>query len=145
MFRKLLPPVVVQASLIAAGEWLRANGSDRSLSAAELEAHLRSRFELRELTLDPQPNGRFEGTGVGNKGERYRFSATQTSATRTVVTEYKGTSGADTGYTSLAFSTTFSDNRRNYLLLAFGCLISVGKVLRDVSRSGALRSDSGSI
>ena len=135
MFRKLLPPVLVLACAIAAGEWLRANSLSRPLSAEELEAHLRSKFDLREVTLDPQPEGRFEGTGVGAKGERYRFSVTQTSDTRTVVAEYTGTNWAGTGYTSLT-STAFSDNRYTYLLVAFGCLISVGKVLRDASRPG---------
>ncbi|MDY3561293.1 hypothetical protein R5W23_002570 [Gemmata sp. JC673] len=135
MFRKLLAPVVVLASLIAAGEWLRANGSNRPLSADELRAHLRGRFDLRDVTLDPQPDGRFEGRGVGTKGERYRFLVTQTSDTRTVVTEYGGTNVSDTGY-KLLTSTTFSDNRHIYLLVAFGCLIYVGKVIRGASRPG---------
>ncbi|MDY3556504.1 hypothetical protein R5W24_005670 [Gemmata sp. JC717] len=135
MFRKLLPPVVVLACVIAAGEWLRANGSDRPLSADELGAHLRERFDLRELTLDRQPDGRFEGRGVGTKGGRYRFLVTHTSDTRTVVTEYGGSNVSDTGYTLLT-SATFSDNRRTYLLVAFGCLIYVGKVIRGASRPG---------
>ena len=132
MLLKLALPTLLLAFAVGVTEWDRYHGIQRPLSFEELEAHLRSEFDLHELQLAHLPDGRFEGNGTGTNGRSYQFEISQTSESRTIQSKWKRGNERESGGGSK--SIVFSDHTHLYLVLVFGYLVWVGKVIRNHGR-----------
>jgi len=129
MLLKLALPTVVVAFLIYSCERERRNGTSRPLTTDELESHLRGDFGLREIKLTELPEGRIEGGGSDSNGRSYRFEISQSSESRIVLVERLVQQLQGVNYKS-TYTTRFSDYTHFYLLLCFGYIVWVGRVMR---------------
>lgn len=133
MFLKLALQTVVLACLVAACEWERAGGIRRPLDVGELEQHLRDKFKLVDVELHRTPDGQFAGEGKGDNGRDWLFSILQSTEGRTVVAKW--TRARPPGQGESQRWIRFLDFGPSYLLIGFGYLVWVGKVVRGHGRS----------
>ncbi|AMV27470.1 hypothetical protein VT84_23925 [Gemmata sp. SH-PL17] len=133
MLLKLLLPALALALVVGACEWLRATSTHRPLSLRELDAHLRSEFKLRELRLAPLADARFEGHGTGANNRTYEFEIVQSDRHRMIRVAESTNARFASDPVSYTTRTDFTDRTHIYLLLGFGYLTAIGKVVRDSS------------
>ncbi|VTR93266.1 unnamed protein product [Gemmata massiliana] len=131
MLLRLTVLTLVLAAAIGAIECRRAHGLKRPLSLQELDAHIRSEFKPRELHLTQVADTRFEGRGKDGGDKHCTFEVVQTDQFRTInVHRSEKTIFMDSS--SVHATRTDYDGRTHlYLLLGFGYLMAVGKVIRD--------------